>query len=44
MVLTSKHGGIVYSDLGDFLTSLHYFLKAYYLTIDHPEFEYHYAT
>lgn len=35
--------GIVYSDLGDFLTSLHYFLKAYYLTIDHPEFEYHYA-
>ncbi len=33
----------MYSDLGDFLTSLHYFLKAYYLTIDHPEFEYHYA-
>lgn len=35
--------GIVYSDLGDFLTSLHFFLKAYYLTMDHPEFEYHYA-
>ena len=30
--------GIVYSDLGDFLTSLHFLLKAYY-----PEFEYHYA-
>ena len=35
--------GIVYSDLGDFLTSLHFLLKAYYLTMDHPEFEYHYA-
>lgn len=35
--------GIVYSDLGDFLTSLHFLLKAYYLTMDHPKFEYHYA-
>ena len=35
--------GIVYSDLGDFLTPLHFLLKAYYLTMDHPEFEYHYA-
>ena len=35
--------GIVYSDLGDFLTSLLFLLKAYYLTMDHPEFEYHYA-
>ena len=35
--------GIVYFDLGDFLTSLHFLLKAYYLTMDHPEFEYHYA-
>ena len=35
--------GIVYSDLGDFLTSLHFLLKAYYLTMDHPEYEYHYA-
>lgn len=35
--------GIVYSDLGDFLTSLHFLLKAYYLTMDHPEFEFHYA-
>ena len=38
-----KLQGIVYSDLGDFLTSLHFLLKAYYLTMDHPEFEYHYA-
>ena len=35
--------GIVYSDLGDFLTSQHFLLNAYYLTMDHPEFEYHYA-
>lgn len=44
-ILASIHNlqGIVYSDLGDFLTSLHFLLKAYYLTMDHPEFEYHYA-
>ena len=35
--------GITYSDLGDFLTSLNYSLKAYYLTLDHPEYDYHYV-
>lgn len=35
--------GVTYSDLGDFLTSLNYLLKAYYLTLDHPEYEYHYV-
>ena len=35
--------GITYSDLGDFLTSLNYLLKAYYLTLDHPEYDYHYV-
>ena len=35
--------GISYSGVGDFLASLDYLLKAYYMTINHPEYEYQYV-
>ena len=42
-VLLHNLQGIVYANCGDFLSALHHYLKGYYLTIDHPEFRYHYV-
>lgn len=42
-ILLHNLQGIVYANCGDFLSALHHYLKGYYLSIDHPEFHYHYA-